>query len=252
MAIKLFKLSKPNFDYEVASEFLSEQGSTWITGPEDTAGDLAAEFAGRICYMSFGGRQYRKNNPEYIENIISQGHESVLEHLNWTFLLWGVSRSFTHQLVRHRVGFSYSQLSQQYAPQNLLGMSWPEFVREDEQLSQRLAKFERKNKEIYNDFLREAENIVPQDLSAKEKKRAINSLARNLLPGGQETAIVVTANARALRHFLDLRGNIDGDYEMREVSVLLLKELKKDAPSTFNDFIIATHNDGYRFVSKNA
>src|SRR5258708_35857717 len=64
--------------------------------------------------MSFGDKQSPRQNGDYIRNLIRQGHESVLEHVSWTFLLTNVSRAFTHQLVRHRVGFSFSQLSQQY------------------------------------------------------------------------------------------------------------------------------------------
>src|SRR5262249_56226268 len=70
--------------------------------------------AGRVCYRSFGTRQAPRTNSEYISHLIAMGHESVLEHVTWGFVLTGVSRAFTHQMVRHRVGFAFSQLSQQY------------------------------------------------------------------------------------------------------------------------------------------
>ncbi|MDU6092992.1 MAG: FAD-dependent thymidylate synthase, partial [Staphylococcus lugdunensis] len=96
-------------------DFLNENGLTWIQKGNATEAEHLVEASGRLCYMSFGEQnQSPRNTNEYIMNLIVQGHESVLEHLNWTFLITGVSRAFTHQLVRHRAGFSYSQLSQQY------------------------------------------------------------------------------------------------------------------------------------------
>ena len=76
-----------------------------------TDGERLSEFAGRLCYMSQRNPAGRSTH-EYIENIKKQGHGSVLEHANYSLLLEGVSRSLTHELVRHRAGFAYSQLSQ--------------------------------------------------------------------------------------------------------------------------------------------
>lgn len=86
----------------------------WQQDDRATDAERLVEFAGRVCYLSFGHRQSPRSNAEYIANLIRRGHHSVLEHAAWTFVLAGVSRAFTHQLVRHRVGFSFSQLSQQY------------------------------------------------------------------------------------------------------------------------------------------
>ena len=108
-------ISHPSFDQGVFLDFLNENGLTWIQKGNATEAEHLVEASGRLCYMSFGEQnQSPRNTNEYIMNLIVQGHESVLEHLNWTFLITGVSRAFTHQLVRHRAGFSYSQLSQQY------------------------------------------------------------------------------------------------------------------------------------------
>jgi thymidylate synthase (FAD) len=77
--------------------------------------------SGQTCYMSFGaGRTWNKDAQRYFDNIITSGHGSVLEHANFTFLLWGVSRSFTHELVRHRAGVGYSQVSQRYVSGRVL------------------------------------------------------------------------------------------------------------------------------------
>src|SRR5580704_12244522 len=84
---------------------------------ESSDGERLAEFAGRMCYMS---QRNPANRPtrEYLDNIKKQGHGSVLEHANYTLLLEGVSRSLTHELVRHRAGFAYSQLSQRYVDES--------------------------------------------------------------------------------------------------------------------------------------
>src|SRR5215208_2055783 len=76
----------------------------WIG--ESTDGERLAEFAGRLCYMSQHNPASRSTR-DYLENIKKQGHGSVLEHANYSLLLEGVSRSLTHELIRHRAGFAY-------------------------------------------------------------------------------------------------------------------------------------------------
>src|SRR2546429_580260 len=111
---KIHLIGRPQFDVEVFLAFLQGGDLSWKRTPGTTDAEELVEVAGRICYLSFGNRQSPRNNAEYIENLIQMGHESVLEHVTWTFLIDGVSRAFTHQLVRHRVGLAFSQLSQQY------------------------------------------------------------------------------------------------------------------------------------------
>src|SRR5204863_5540198 len=114
MSLKIYKISSPQFHPEAFLDFLQREGEVWTRTPAATEAEELVEAAGRICYMSFGEKQSPRSNTEYIRNLIKQGHESVLEHVSWTLLLIGVSRALTHQLVRHRSGFSFSQLSQQY------------------------------------------------------------------------------------------------------------------------------------------
>src|SRR5437762_8599508 len=84
---------------------------------ESTDGERLAEFAGRLCYMSQANPAKRQTR-DYLENIKKQGHGSVLEHANYSMLIEGVSRSLTHELVRHRAGFAFSQLSQRYVDES--------------------------------------------------------------------------------------------------------------------------------------
>src|SRR5262245_17352395 len=96
------------------NEFLRAHKLTWRRTKGISSDQKLIEFSGRVCYLSFGKHQSRRNNSEYIRNLIRQGHESVLEHATYSILADHISRGLSHQLVRHRAGFSYSQLSQQY------------------------------------------------------------------------------------------------------------------------------------------
>src|ERR1700752_601981 len=89
---------------------------------EATDGERLAEYAGRVCYMSQHNPVHR-TTAEYLENIKKQGHGSVLEHAVYVLLIEGISRSCSHELVRHRAGFGYSHLSQRYVVE-----SHPAFV----------------------------------------------------------------------------------------------------------------------------
>ena len=81
-------------------------------------GEGLIEVSGRVCYMSFGSKRRRRTNKDYIGHILEVGHGSVLEHAAWNFIITGVSRSFTHELIRHRAGFGYSQLIQRYVDES--------------------------------------------------------------------------------------------------------------------------------------
>src|SRR3982750_4343749 len=122
---KVTVLARPTF---TTPEHL---GVNWIG--DSTDGCRPAEFAGRLCYMSQLNPAKRQTR-EYLENIKKQGHGSVLEHANYSILLEGVSRSLTHELVRHRAGFAYSQLSQRYVDESQASLVIPPAVAGDEAL----------------------------------------------------------------------------------------------------------------------
>ena len=198
-----------------------------------------------MCYLSFGARQSNKSNCEYIQNLIKHGHDSVLEHVNWTFLLTGVSRAFTHQLVRHRVGFAFSQLSQQYHDESDATFVVPALVDESPKALNAWHKAIEVSRRAYREILESLNEDAPQSMTkSSEFTRLIRSAARSILPNATETKIVVTANARALRHFLKVRGCIEGDYEMRIVSKLIYDLIASDAPAIVADFQVTRLSDG--------
>jgi thymidylate synthase (FAD) len=228
-------------------QFLKEEGEEWHRTTGATEAEEIVEVSGRVCYMSFGERQAPRSNGDYILNLITQGHESVLEHVSWTFLLGGVSRAFTHQLVRHRIGFSFSQLSQQYHEETDATFVEPAHLQKSVRAMQAWQNAMAVSRESYKeilDSLNELNGSPGLDLQQKEFKRAIRSAARSVLPNATETKIVVTANARALRHFFGVRGSIPGDVEMREVAAALFKLVRDEAPSLFADFTLGMLPDG--------
>ncbi len=248
---KLFLVGRPAFDYDSFFKFLAAEKESWVKTKEALPSEDIVEAAGRLCYMSFGSKQFRKCNKDYIHNLIAQGHESVLEHVNWSFILTGVSRALTHQLVRHRVGFSFSQLSQQYHDENDASFVMPNIIARFPHLTEHWSRSVDESKHAYQQLLALLESETFLKLSPLEKKefrRAVRTAARSVLPNATETKIFVTANARAIRHFLAIRGGIAGDEEMRLVSSLILSALNQEAPALFSDFTIENMSDGTPIV----
>src|SRR6266581_332460 len=114
--------------------FLADHGVAWDSDTE-VAGEYLAEVAGRVCYMSFA-KPRPGGNQAYIHHILEVGHGSVLEHAVWNFLFTGVSRSLTHELIRHRAGFGYSQLSQRYVDESVAEYVEPDCIAANPELHQ--------------------------------------------------------------------------------------------------------------------
>lgn len=183
------------------------------------------ELAGRTCYLSFQ-KVAKDSEKKFIRFLIQSGHASVLEHAYATFRLQNISRSLTHQLVRHRVA-SYSQQSQRYVDEKNFGYVIPDSIRKNKQALALYQKFMHHSKEIYTQ-LREM-NIVKED-------------ARFVLPNGVKTEIVISANLREFRHIFKLRCHIKAQWEIRQVCIKMLEILKKKAPTVFEDFQINDTN----------
>jgi thymidylate synthase (FAD) len=228
---------------------LPPEDAQWLEDVKASDAERLVEFAGRICYLSFGRHQSPRNNAEYIANLIRHGHDSVLEHAVWTFVLAGVSRAFTHQLVRHRVGFSFSQLSQQYHDERATPVIRPAEVDHRPRAAAAWDAAITASRAAYATLVEELGLNEPTRLSA-ERRRALRSAARSVLPNALASIIVVTANARAIRHFLKVRGGIEGDPEMRLVSAALLTTLRPEAPALFADFVLSSPEDGLPLVTQ--
>ncbi len=257
--MKLYVVSRPSLDFEAVERFLRDHSTDWRRTADSSSGDQLVELAGRLCYFSFGALQSRRTNREYIANLVSRGHESVLEHAVWSFILTGVSRAFTHQLVRHRVGVSFSQLSQQYYDEANAEFVPPPELEDHPTLQAIWRTAVQGSLDAYGEIVQglelEQTNLLSDSASRTantEITRAIRSAARSVLPNATETKIFVTINGRALRHFLNVRGSIVGDLEMRLVSSMLLNAVLNDAPALFGDFYQETLADGTPIVRKKA
>lgn len=209
----------------------------WIG--ESTDGERLAEFAGRLCYMSQHNPATRTTH-DYLTNIKKQGHGSVLEHANYSLLLEGVSRSLTHELVRHRAGFAYSQLSQRYVDESEANFVIPPAILGDEALMSAWKKQIESAQNTYIELVDELMQRYEWVESKVQRRKMAREAARGVLPNSTETKIVVTANARAWRTMLELRTGEGAELEIRRCAVLILRTLQKEAPAFFADFEIYT------------
>ena len=208
---------------------------TWLG--ESTDGERLAEFAGRLCYMSQKNPASR-NTRDYLENIKKQGHGSVLEHENYSMLLEGVSRSLTHELVRHRAGFAYSQLSQRYVDEGKASFVVPPAIIGDESLEKAWSSQVTQAQQTYVSLVESLMGRYAWVADKVHRRKMAREAARGVLPNSTETKIVVTANARAWRTMLELRSSEGAELEIRRLAVTVLRVLQQEAPAFFSDFEI--------------
>lgn len=236
-------------------------------------GDDIAEFAGRQCYRSW---KTGRGNADYIENVKQMGHGSIFEHASCCFQITGVSRSLTHELIRHRVGTAYSQESQRYVDANEMQFVIPPLLMnainyaldgdeftlknvmavDDEDVIDGLNLF-RSSCQHALDGYRDMQPMLKRlaeraqaaaangDVKAatSAQKRA-NEAARSVLPNASETRLVFTCNLRQMQHVLTLRGTDGADLEIRRMVIALLDNSRAYAPNFFRDVQLFLGADG--------
>ena len=219
----------------------------WDTDAD--GGEALAEFAGRACYQSWAKpNAATATNAGYLHHILEVGHLSVLEHGSVTFYLTGISRSLTHELIRHR-HFSYSQLSQRYVPERDAALVEPDVIAADPELHARFLAAGEAAIAAYTDLLEGLEKKFADVEQATLRRKQARQAARSVLPNATETRIVVTGNYRAWRHFVAMRASEHADVEIRSLAISCLRELAKVAPNAFADFQISTLADGTEIAS---
>jgi thymidylate synthase (FAD) len=218
--------------------------------PLSPAAELC-KVAGQTCYLSFGPkRTLNSGAPKYFENIKSSGHGSVLEHASFSFLFYGVSRSFTHELVRHRAGTAFSQTSQRYVDGKVLRfVERPEY-RNSPALHQRFESGIDAAAQEYalrTDALLAEQAAGGQLLSGEARtdlRKKVQQAARSCLPNEAEAPIIFSANVRALRHIIEMRASRHAELEIREVFLRVFLCLTKVEPLLFDDYELDPIPDG--------
>jgi thymidylate synthase (FAD) len=237
---KVYLVGRQVVDEGAIERFLADEEVSWQTDTEVGAERLA-EAAGRVCYMSYG--KGRKTNREFLGHIVEVGHGSVLEHAVWSFLITGVSRSFTHELIRHR-HFSYSQLSQRYVDESDSDYIEPDVIAADPELHAVWAESVNAARAAYDRLVAGLERKYGHVADRTLRRKMARQAARSVLPNATETKIFVTGNARAMRHFIEMRGSEYADVEIRKVALQILEILRRESPSLFGDYELRTLEDG--------
>ncbi len=179
------------------------------------------EEAGRTCYLSLS-KITDDSERNFIRSAIKRGHHSILEHASASFRILGASRSFTHQLVRHRIA-SFSQQSQRYVDESEFNYVVPPEIAENEAALALYREFIEYSRQTYGKF---------RELGIKKED------ARFILPNALESQIVFSANFREFRSVFNLRLDRAAQWEIRRVCLEMLKILQDKAPSVFGDFVI--------------
>lgn len=214
----------------------------WSTDAEGA--EALTEFAGRACYETWDKpNPHTATNASYLRHILEVGHNSLLEHSSVTFYITGISRSCTHELIRHR-HFSYSQLSQRYVDEDDFKVVPPPAIADDPELIDIFKSVAEENKRAYKRLLERLEKKFAAEPNALLRRKQIRQAARAVLPNATETRIVVTGNLRSWRHFIAMRATEYADVEIRSLAVECLRQLRKIAPTIFGDFEISTLSDG--------
>ncbi len=242
---RVYLVGRQMVDDDALAAFLADHDvERWSTDTEE-AGEKLIEVAGRVCYMSFA-KPRPGGNRAYLGHILEVGHGSVLEHAVFNLIITGVSRSFTHELIRHRAGFGYSQLSQRFVDESTCAFVEPDAIAEDPELHQvwleSIQTAQRAYRALADGLAAKFAGIEDRTLRRKKAREA----ARSVLPNATETKIFVTANARALRHFIEMRGDAAADVEIRKVAVAVLELLQAESPNLFAAYSLIDLPEGGR------
>jgi thymidylate synthase (FAD) len=233
--------------------------SAYLEDPTELPGSTQlCKTAGQVCYASFGPRRTTNENAAaYFERLTSAGHGSVLEHASFSFLLYGISRSVTHELVRHRAGVGVSQVSQRYVSGAVLRfVERPEY-QADLELH---GLFEERADRAAAEYGAMAERLLERQergdalLDAEYKtdaRKKVQQTARSLLPNETEAPMVFTGNVRALRHVIEMRADEHAESEIRNLAVRLFLCLVTADPILFGDYRLESLPDGtYKITTR--
>lgn len=248
--VYLIAETRVNFDqlHDMLYSVGGDTAADWFAktkGTSKSEGELLTEVAGRICYKSFGVglnpnvTKIRSNSRDYIDNTLSKGDGSIFEHATCTFAFLNVSRVFTHELVRHRVGVAISQESLRYVrPTHLKFWLPPELQDKKKDVKSVVERMERDYRDLERSYAWDNMNF--------DLKKRITSALRRLMPDGMATSIVWTANHRTIRHVITMRTAESAEVEIRFVFDRVARIMKERFPLIYQDFEYAELDDKTR------
>lgn len=211
-------------------------------------GEKLIASAAKLCYSPVGVEEIEEslneeNISSFLNLLMDMGHESPIEHVSYSFAVQGVSRTLTHQLVRHRIA-SYSQQSQRYVKLDQFEYIVPPHIENNPRAKEIFVKAMEEDQRHYDEIVdilykEHFDNYMEDGLSEKKakqkaEKEAIED-ARYVFPNACETKIVFTMNARTLLNFFKLRCCNRAQWEIRELAIEMLREVKKVSPVLFKN-----------------
>jgi len=238
-------IGRPSLDLVALERFLKAVGGeSWLamrSGDEEGVndGEVLIEAAGRACYRSWeeglnpNVTRIRKDQQQYFLNLLGSGHGSVLEHANYSFILYDISRVATHEIVRHRAGSAFSQESLRFVRLDEIPFRIPEVM---EPLRDKIESI----METLEDFQVSAAEHFDLDGEGVDfhHKKEITSAMRRLAPEGVSTVLFWTANVRTLRHVIQMRTHPSAEEELRTIFNRIGEIMVEEAPLLFGDFVV--------------
>lgn len=186
------------------------------------------EFAGRICYKALKAKNPNTDSHRgYIHNILKQKHYSVLEHSSYTFLLTGISRADSHEIVRHR-HFSFSQESQRFVMQ-----SEPFQISVHPTIEYEVDDLKGYAESLAKDF-EYANGLYDELKESGFKHKAAAEAARQVLPNAAAVTMVVTGNVRSWMEFVSKRDHPAADASLQEIARQVAEILAEELPEVFD------------------
>lgn len=196
-------------------------------------GELLVEFGGRGCYRSWKNPAKRTHRG-YVGNILDHKHFSVTEHAVFSLWIQGVSRSLSHEFVRHR-HISPSQESQRYVPARDINFVLPVAYIGDFELE---AWFKADCEVALVSYIFHLDALEKKFSHVEDttaRKKMAREAARELLPNAAETRFLMTGNVRSWREFFEKRGNEHADAQIARLAVAIFRVLQPEAPDLFQD-----------------
>lgn len=232
----------------------TKNGVIYVRRPHTTK---RAIFCGN-CYQSWpkvGGELKGRDHEDHIKNLIDSGHHSCLEHATFNFQIWNISRSCSHELVRSRIGISYSQLSQRYVDSSDVCYIIPKAIQElgeiKPEILNKWKEFCLSSRNFYEELTTELSELYKENPNKTERRKAARQAARSVLPNATETKIMMTLNGRSVRYFMNLRGGEGVEPEIKKLAVNMFKIMEREFPLIvykMEMFKLVDGSDGVRTI----